>query len=460
MSSGGAILAQEDDLPEAPDTIRVDVNLVSLRFTVRNAAGEFVLSLSPDDVRVYENGRIQELAFFETPRSRGQPSPETWIAFLIDVSGSTFATRGEEILAARSFFANLYDFTKIGVFGFTDQLLSFQEFTSDRQLALAAFSSAQQHLGKTALYESVGTLISRMKQRIPAGARKSIIIVSDGMDDAYRRSAQIVSRARIEDVVIYTVWIPSATQLYISPTSDPVQMEKLAADRRRKEAAFRRLSSATGGRHFGGFEAILDFDEVLAEINDEIFGNLYSVGYYTEDPFSDRRERNIQVVLKRPDLSVHGIYKNVPDLVRAKKRLISALFENSALGDLPQEIMAIHEIGSDLDVSRPRFDGEMASIPVRIKISPYRLRTNEKGDVQTQFGVIGQLADYSGNEVLRLREVFRANLTREDIREGRGIFYTNRLVAPPGNYMLRFALLEIASWRMSFMERPIRIEAP
>ena len=155
-----------------------------------------------------------------------------------------------------------------------------QDFTSTLSLAQKALTEAGEHLGPTALYKSLNALILRMKGHSGA-ARNVVILISDGMDDAYRIAPQSISLAQSNDVVIYTVLVPSAAQLYIgpaSPLSPPGASTSAGDERAGKELAFASLSLRTDGEHFSGFEAILNFDQVMAQINDDVFGNLYSIG--------------------------------------------------------------------------------------------------------------------------------------------------------------------------------------
>jgi VWFA-related protein len=454
------VLSQKPVSQKEP--IRVDVNLVTLRFSVKDSQGAFFNEVEKERFRVLENGVSQEISFFQLPRSTIRERQVMWLAFLLDVSGSTFATRDEEILAARTFFENVSDFTKVGVFGFTDQLITFQDFTEDRRLALKAFSSAQSHLGKTAIYRSLDLLISRMNERAGPTDSKVIIVISDAMDDEYRRGTATSARSRMANTEIYTVWVPSAAQLYIGPASNSprgASNEEAKRIKEAKEGAFSRVSAESGGRHFGGFEALLDFDGVLAQINDEIFGNLYSVGYYTDDPYLSRYQRNISVLVDYPDARVSGMFKDVPDRDRAKRDIVEAFFDSEAPSQFPgDESIPIHEIGVELDLLRPRQDGSNTILPFRIKISPYSLQRTRQGDLNSQFGVLALLADSFGNETVQVREIFRGRVSAREIAEAaRGVIYTNRLHAPPGEYTLRLAVLEIPTWRMTIMERRIRM---
>jgi VWFA-related protein len=436
------------------DPIRVKVDLVTLRFTVKDSGGEFLNRLSANDFTVTENDQLKEIAFFDPPREPMGGTRPLWLAFLLDVSGSTFATRAEEILAAQSFFENIHHFTKVGIFGFTDELLTFQDFTPDRERALRAFGAAREHLGRTAIYDSLNRLIRIVSDRADPEDQRVIILVSDGIDRAHERAVASAALARESGAVVYTIWVPSASQLYIGPAQSA---DHRATERALKEQAFASLSAQTGGRHYGGFEAILDFDNVLAEINDELFGNLYSIGYYTDRPHLAREERRITLGPRPGGASIHGLFEKIPDRVEAKRRYIAALFDNEALSEFPEQDEVFREIPAEVDVLRPRGSGEETSLPFRLKIGSFSLVRDERGDIRTQLGVIGVLTDLDGNEVVRLREVFRARMDARDLRDGRGIIYNNRLFAPPGNYLFKLALLEIPTWRMTVMERPVRI---
>jgi VWFA-related protein len=418
--------------------------------------------LEQANFNVRENGVPCDIAFFQQPKSLIRGREILWLAFLLDVSGSTFATRNEEILAARTFFENVNNFTRVGVFGFTDQLITFQDFTQDRRLALDAFTAAQSHMGKTAIYRSLDSLISLMNQRAGPLDSKVIIVVSDAMDDEFKRSPATASRARQANTELYTIWVPSAAQLYIGPASSATRTataERTKEAREAKEKAFARISTDSGGRHFGGFEAILDFDGVLAEINDEIFGNLYTIGYYTDNPYLSRSERNINVMVDYPDVRVSGVFKDIPDRDRAKREVIEAFFDSGAPSQLMRsESVPIQEIGVELDLLRPRQEDSESVLPFRLKISPFSLQKTRNGDVNTQFGVIALLSNDSGEETVQVREIFRGRVAARDIAEaGRGVIYTNRLHAAPGEYNLKLAVLEISTWRMTVLERSIRV---
>src|SRR5262245_62701029 len=66
-----------------PQTLKVDVNLVSIFATVKDEAGNFVTDLGKADFRVYEDNQPQEIQIFEK-----QDRVDSSIGILMDASGS------------------------------------------------------------------------------------------------------------------------------------------------------------------------------------------------------------------------------------------------------------------------------------------------------------------------------------------------------------------------------------
>ena len=451
--------AAQDQNPRPQDPeFRVDVNLVTVRFSVKDSQSRFVNNLSQEDFRVYEDGLPQDSLFFEPPKNTSARKTGLWLAFLIDVSGSTFATRAEQILAARTFFDNLQAFTRVGVFGFTDKLIEFQDFTTNREQAVKALGDARRHLGRTAIYGSLNSLMARMQTAGAASDRKVVIVISDAIDENYQLSAQSIALARRDSVSVYTILVPSAAQLYIRPefkkgSSDNSPRETLT--RARQKSSFERLSRQTGGLHFSGFGAILDFDQTLAQITDSVFGNLYSVAFSSQDRSRRKEERDIRVSIVPSGLKASALFSSLPEHLNAKKKFIAALFGDEADFSELQMDLDYREIGASIDLLRPTGGGKSGQ-SFRLKINPLTLSGDRQG-VRTQLGIVGQLLDREGNEVVRLREVLRVNMSAREILQGNGIIYNNKIMAPKGVYNFRLAILEISTWKMTAFETVVDI---
>ena len=389
FANGLGVPGQESpEIPDASQPFRVDVNLVTLRFTVTDLAGKFNNSLSAEDLIVEENGVPVEIHLFEQPRNRSGESRDLWLAFLIDVSGSTFATRSEEIVAAQTFLDNLSQSTRIGVFGFTNELLPFQTFTLDRSLVLQAIRQARTHLGQTAIYTSLNRLMDLVNAVAPPASQKAVILISDGLDTAHGLASASASRAQREDFHLYTIRVPSSAQVYVGP--DPArQGSSLRTSRQHRNEkqieAFNQLAPATGGMSFSGFETILDFDQTLADINDHLFGNLYRVGFYSDPTRREELLDGIQVTTRRPDLRIASAFTRLPQQFDAKRALLRVFFDTSGQSTL-QEAPAVgfREIGADMDVLQETPEGTLVGLPFRLKVSPFSFRGALTDGVQTQ----------------------------------------------------------------------------
>src|SRR5438270_5525414 len=63
--------------------LKVDVNLVNIFATIKDAEGHFVTNLSKDDFRIYDDNQLQDVQVFEK-----QDKVESSIGILLDTSGS------------------------------------------------------------------------------------------------------------------------------------------------------------------------------------------------------------------------------------------------------------------------------------------------------------------------------------------------------------------------------------
>lgn len=452
----------QDQAQTPQERFTVDIDLALLRFALRDAAGRFANSLKQGDFRILHNGVPQQIQYFEGPKHQGPPRGRLWLAFLLDVSGSTFATRVEEIVAARSFLDNVTSSTVTGVFGFTDKLITFANFTPNRELALQGFREARRHMGKTAIYDSLQQLISLMSTRAGPEERKAIIVISDGLDDSFAKSAASVVRAKQTGTTLYTILVPSVAQVYIGPDAsfaDSTTANRPDPEQAAKEKAFLSLSLGSGGMSFEGFKTILNVDDVLAQINDDLFGNLYSIAYYPEGVSFETTVQKVEILPHDSSLQVSSAFEQLPPRFSHKRSFIAAFFDREALGKLADENWrAFREIGAQMDILAARREGGRLGLPFRLKINPLSFPEASKHGVYTQLGIIGLLSDRSGNEVVRLREIFQVRLGSKQVRQGRGIIYTNKLFAPPGQYQLRVVIVEIATWRLTSFLASVRVQ--
>lgn len=444
--------SQQRPLPEQQPRFRIDVNLITLRFSVVDAAGKLIRTLRQEDFIIREEGVDRPIAVFEPPRASAVGPSSLAAAFLIDVSGSTLGVRNEQILASRRFLSNLPSGTPAGVYGFTDRLLPLQKLTTDRKQVLRGFEKVQRHRGRTAIYDSFLELVQELAQQKREGpARTVVIVISDGRDERPDRLTAAVEAARSGGITVYSVLVPSSPQ---------TQVGESAAAQNGDEAqirAYEQLALQTGGTFHSGYETLIDFEGTLAEISGRLLGGLYTVGFYTDDPAKNTNLRNISVELRTPGLRVSGLFSNLPQQLRTKKAFLAALFSNEKLEGLAGDLSSrFQEIGAEIDLLSSQGDGGTTGAPFRIKVSPYSF-FHGKGSSQGSLGVIAVLVEGSGREVTRLRDFLRVDFDEKDFREKRGIIYSNKLTAAPGIYRLRVALLDMEDWRLTTFDHMVEI---
>jgi VWFA-related protein len=271
--------------PRAPSLISVDVRLVNVLFTVRDRRGGYVKNLEKQDFEVRDEGRRQEITHF----AREVDTPLT-VALLIDVSGSVSNIIEVEKAAAARFFSEvLRPGDKACLAGFSGAIAVWQELTSSvPQLHTALegagwFPVSTAMRGGTLLYDAVN-LVAHHKLRPQAG-RKTMIVISDGVDHGSRVDLEAASRSAQEaDAVVYAIHYE---------------------DREGGgHGALRKLSRQTGGRAFK-VTPELPLEHIFDTIREEMRSQ-YAIGYRPPDESADGRFRRLEVKTLTPGLNVQA----------------------------------------------------------------------------------------------------------------------------------------------------------
>jgi VWFA-related protein len=235
----------------AQDTLKVDVNLVNIFATVKDAKGNFVTDLRKDDFRVYEDDQPQDIQIFEK-----QDKVDSSIGILMDTSGSM---------------VDILPFMKRGIRDFTRVLPRADEFfvvsfgTSVKLVHTSGQS--QKHLedtltplrafGTSSLFD--GLLYSIAKVEKSERPRKALIVFTDGNDNGSNISyGRVVEETQSSAVLLYFIAIGS-----------PVLIDSHTIEA---------LSSTSGGRtlYVSKQESV---SPVLDQIRTEL-AKQYYLGYY------------------------------------------------------------------------------------------------------------------------------------------------------------------------------------
>ena len=263
-------------------TLRVNVDLVNVPFTVTDNKGHLVSGLTKDDIAVEEDGRKQEIRSF----SKENELPLT-IGVLIDTSGSVSRVLPDEKATAIQFLDSILQRNDLAfVIGFEREVTLVQDYTEDKRRLREAIDSLM--VGQaTSIYDAVYLACKEMFPK--EGGRKAIVLISDGQDTASKVSfTESMIAADSSDAVIYSISNRIGGFFGISGTGSPETLKE--------------YSSETGGTvYFVGGRS--DLTRVFAQISEEL-RTQYNVAYTPSNAARDGKFRKIRIVTRDPSYKV------------------------------------------------------------------------------------------------------------------------------------------------------------
>lgn len=261
--------------------IRVNVRLVHMLVTVKDAAGELVGSLNKTDFTVYDNGVKQEIAVFD--RETAQPLS---VAMMVDTSASTGIEKSYELNSVSRFLhvllteGNPNDTVSLYTF---DWLVRQQSNYTRRFAKVDAILKQLRSTGGTSLYDAIYLGSRDLEYR---NGRHVMVLVTDGGDTtSFKDYHAALEAAQLADTVLFPVLV--------------VPITNSAGRNVGGENALTTLAAGTGGRVFKpSLGAQLDsaFDEILRELRTQ-----YLIGFYPKDvPPTTERFHTLNVVVGGP----------------------------------------------------------------------------------------------------------------------------------------------------------------
>lgn len=278
LAAACALQAQDP----APAVFSVDVRLVTLPATVKDARGAPIGDLEREDFTILEEGEERELAVFERRTSRPLS-----VALMIDASLSTAIALQFERESAGRFLEGLlapgsHPADRAAVLSFSADVEVLQPFTRDLGDLRRALGRVRPQTG-TSVYDAV--LLASEELRSRAGRRVIVLITDGGDTTSYVRYSDALRRAQDAEAAIYPLIVL------------PIQSD--AGRNRGGEHALITLAKQTGGEYFvqhGVADLDAAFGEVLRSLRTQ-----YLLGYYPGE-FARQREddfRQIEVKVNR-----------------------------------------------------------------------------------------------------------------------------------------------------------------
>ena len=305
--------SREEVPQDSDEIIKVETNLTNLFFTAADKNKRFITNLKPEDIRVLEDGKPQEIFTFQqnidTPLS---------IAILIDTSISEQFTLPQEKAAAQAFLESVMRPQKdeAAIVSFTGDTTLEQGFTGNidrlrRAIERVEFvppsgyigggvvvngtppiSGTNQSLaGSTAVWDAIWATSEELMGSSAEHTRRALILLTDGDDTSSRmKMHEAIEKAQKADALVYAIGIGDRYQFNVN------------------EGALRKIAGETGGRaYFPKHERDLNdaFTQIQRDLREQ-----YLVAYSPTNKARDGSYRKIEIQVINPELKQQNLKLN------------------------------------------------------------------------------------------------------------------------------------------------------
>jgi Ca-activated chloride channel family protein len=278
----GAAARQQPVFRAAGDAVRVFI-------TVMDGDGRLVTTLAREDFELRDDGKPQPITLFDST-----PQPVRLIVML-DVSGSMEGNLPLLRAAAEQLFTRLRpdDGARVGTFG--HEITIGSSFTRNPDELRAALPNTIAPDAPTPLWRAIDEALGAFAGE--GEERRVILVLSDGKDSGpigfrqrYVSQAEVIDRARDDDVMVYAIGMRSRGRQPIQPGIGPGGLQAmLTADL--PDPGLARVAQETGG----GYTEIRfgqDLGAAFAQVADELHSQ-YLIGF--SPPKRDGKVHDIQV---------------------------------------------------------------------------------------------------------------------------------------------------------------------
>jgi Ca-activated chloride channel family protein len=244
----------------------VAVRVVQVNASVSDRDGRFVRGLKREQFRVTEDGRPQQILHFAAEEAPLE------IVVAMDVSGSMGIAIDDLKVAVRQFLAKLKPAAQVTLVAFNQEMF----VLTQRETSPAARERAVDRLGAwggTALYDVIIRSLELLSRQ---PGRRSLVVFSDGEDQASQASLQVVDRAvKASDAALFMVALGRGREA------------------KNLRETLESLSEPSGGRALFA-DRPSDLGPTFADLLNELT-NQYLVGYESTNQKKDGAWRQLEV---------------------------------------------------------------------------------------------------------------------------------------------------------------------
>jgi Ca-activated chloride channel family protein len=283
----------------AQEAIKMDVKLVTVAFSVRDANGALVDNLTKEDFEVDEDTVPQKIAYF----ARSVDVPLT-LGLIVDASGSQehFTKKHQHDLEV--FLKDvLGPKDRVFLVGFGNHIRLVSDFSQSSAGLMEEWKRYEKNTRKfpevgpteerdlgTAFYDSIYYPV--MEKLATENGRRALLMFSDGEDNSSSHDMMTaIEAAQGANVLVYTIRYTEK------------QHGKLTARNQYGMRVMERVARETGGAHIDA--EVTDPHTYFRQIAEELRTS-YELAYYPTNETKDDTFRKVVIRAKRPGLKVRS----------------------------------------------------------------------------------------------------------------------------------------------------------
>ncbi|MCI0420737.1 MAG: VWA domain-containing protein, partial [Acidobacteria bacterium] len=281
------------------ETLRVDVNLVTVGVQVLDRKKRTVPGLTANGFSLFEDGKPKKIAFFSS-----EPQPVSMV-ILLDRSYSMGESQKLEQARSgmRALLEQSHPADESALVVFDIEALRLLDFTSDRRRVQSLLARISSERAGSSLYDSlVVALEGFSKARHP---RQALVLITDGADQHSRlKLDEVIRTVQGSQAQVYLIG-------YFDPKEDSVFRDSgetvtliSGQEIDNPRFVFRRLAEESGAERY-----FPRSDEELQQASKAISRDLrsqYTLAYYSLGSFQKDEYRRIQVKVRQTGLSVRA----------------------------------------------------------------------------------------------------------------------------------------------------------
>jgi Ca-activated chloride channel family protein len=265
--------------PDKPPVFKAEIDVVNIAVTVRDAQGQLVPDLQPDDFVIYEDDKPQQLEVFARASEPGQNDALALdLGMLFDTSES-MAHQMKLTRDSALRFLDAIPRARDLLVVFFDHDIRVSRYDSEHQQGLIERILDMKGGGNTALYDAIAVYLARVED---SHGRKVLVLFSDGEDSKSALGlAEVVGLVRSSNVTVHAVSFAGSSF-------------SLGSNRYLSARAFlAHLAELTGGDIYSP-NSPRDLPGIYQKILDGLAGQ-YVLGFISDNLRRDGKYRKIRI---------------------------------------------------------------------------------------------------------------------------------------------------------------------